>query len=113
LGRVFFTAKAETAKREPAINWSEIESRLQEILAPARAGDCPAETSLPVGASLTLAHDPAFFDELPVTTDQPMSIPGDPLDLPSSLSEAIASLSPHQDIITEFQAADRGFRSIE
>lgn len=113
MGRVFFTAKAEPAKAEPAINWSEIESRLQEISAPARAGDSPAEASLPVEVSATLAHDPALFDEPSATKHQPVGIPDDPLDLLFSLSEAVVSLSPHQDTITEFQAADRGFRSIE
>ena len=34
-----------------------------------------AETALPVEPSATLAHDPAFADELPVTTDLSMSIP--------------------------------------
>jgi hypothetical protein len=38
----------------------------------------------------TLAHDPAFADEPPVTKDQPVSIPGDSLDMLSMLA-AISS----------------------
>ena len=78
MGRVLFSAKAEPAKAGPAINWSEIESRLQEISAPARPSELPPGASLP---SAPLAYDPAFADELPVTKDQPVSIPGDPLDM--------------------------------
>src|SRR5207245_1028356 len=104
LGRVLFAAKAEPAKAEPAINWSEIEAR-QEISAPAPAGDRPAEASLPVEPSATLAHDPAVANDPPAANDRPVTNPGDPLDILSSLSEAVVSLSPHQDIITEFQAA--------
>jgi hypothetical protein len=86
LGRVLFTAKAEPAKSEPAINWSEIESRLQEISSPARTGDLAAETSLPIEPSATLAYDPSLADEPPLTSDQPVSIPGNPLDMLAMLA---------------------------
>ena len=108
MGRVLFTPRSE-----PAVDWSEIGSRLQEISAPARPSDLAAEpllsieASLPVEPSATLANDPAFFDESPATMDQAVSFPGDPRVMLSSLSEAVLSLSPHQDIITEFQVADR------
>ena len=86
MGRVLFTAKAEPAKAEPAINRSEIEARLQEISAPAQAGDLPAETFLPVEPSATLAQDPSLTDESPVTRDAPVIIPGGPLDMLSMLA---------------------------
>jgi hypothetical protein len=77
LGRVSFTSKPKPAKAEPVIDWSEIESRLQEISAPARAS---ADLSdLPIEPSATLAHDPAVADDppaasdLPETRDQPMN----------------------------------------
>ena len=115
MGRVLLTPRSE-----PAVDWSEIESRLQEISAPARPSDLAAEpllsieASLPVEPSATLANDPTLDIDLPQTTDicrRPL--PGDPLEMLSSPSEDVVSLLPHQDIITEFQAADRGFRSIE
>ena len=81
MGRVLFTSKAE-----PAIDWSEIESRLLEISTPARPRYLMVEKALPVEPSATLAHDPAFADELPVTTDLSMSNPGDPLDVLSLLA---------------------------
>jgi hypothetical protein len=96
LGRVLFTAKSE-----PAIDWSEIEFRFQEISAPARSSD------LPVEPSATLAHDPAFADEppvtsdppitnhLPITSDSPVMNSGDPL---SQLGEGTVSASPRQTI---------------
>jgi len=105
LGRVFFTAKANPSKTGLAANWSEIEARLQEISAPTRASDLPVEPALPVAPSSTLANDPAFFDESPVTTDRPVSIPSDPLEMLASPSEASVSLLPHQTIPTEFQEA--------
>jgi len=84
LGRVSFTSKPKPAKAEPVIDWSEIESRLQEISAPARAS---ADLSdLPIEPSATLAHDPAVPDDppaasdLPETRDQPMNN-SDPLDV--------------------------------
>jgi hypothetical protein len=107
LGRVLFAAKAGPAKAGPAIYWSEIESRFQEIPAPVRAQDRPAETSLPVEPSATLAHDPALADEPPVIRDHPESVSGDPLDM-SSPSERVLSLSHHRDIITEITGRNRG-----
>ena len=88
MGRVLFSAKAEPIKAEPKLNWSEIESRLQEISAPARPSDLPAAAFLPLEPSATLAHDPAFADEPPLIKekDQPVSIPGDPLELLSILA---------------------------
>jgi hypothetical protein len=50
LGRVLFAAKAELTKVEPAINWSEIESRLQEISPPARAPDISADPAVPIAS---------------------------------------------------------------
>lgn len=105
MGRVLFTAKAEPAKAEPAINWSEIESRLQEISAPIRSSDLRVEPSLPLEPSASLAHDPALADEPPATRSPPVSNPGDPVEILPSQSDGAVSLSPHQDILTEFQAA--------
>jgi len=79
LGRVLSTTKAEPATSEPAINWSEIESRLQENSKPARLSDLAAEASL--APSAPLAHDPALSDKSPAKRDRPVSIPGDPLSL--------------------------------
>lgn len=91
LGRVLFSAKAEPLKAEPKLNWSEIESRLQQISAPARARDLSDEAALPIEPSSTLAHDPALLDEPsePLeseTRDQPVSTPADPLELLSMLA---------------------------
>jgi hypothetical protein len=87
LGRVSFTSKPKLAKAEPVIDWSEIESRLQEISAPARTS---ADLSdFPIEPSATLAHDPAVADDppaasdLPETRDQPMNNSDDPLDVVS------------------------------
>jgi hypothetical protein len=90
LGRVLFPAKAEATKAEPKLNWSEIESRLQEISAPSPASVSAAEPSLPLEPSATLAHDPDFSDEPPVRREQPVSLPGDPLDMLAMLA-AISS----------------------
>ena len=77
MGRVLFTAKAEPAKAEPAIDWSEIESRLQAISAPIRPSDIPAQPSMPI-------------------TDDPLA---------ATPSDDVVSLSPYRDIFSEFQAA--------
>ena len=59
MGRVLFTAKAEPAKAGPAIDWSEIESRLHEISAGIKpAGDEPSD--LVPEASATLGNDPSL-----------------------------------------------------
>jgi hypothetical protein len=105
LGRVYSTAKAEPAKAQPAINWSGIESRLQEISMPARAGDSPVEMSLPVEASAPLAHDPAFFDEPPATMDQPVSIPGDPRDM-LSMPAAMPSNRSSKKLLHQFDCRE-------
>jgi hypothetical protein len=105
LGRVLFAAKAESAKAEPKINWSEIESRLQEISKPTPASDRPVETSLPLEPSAPLAHDPAHANDPPVANDRPVSNPCDPLDILFSPSDGAVSLSSHQDILTTLQAA--------
>jgi hypothetical protein len=87
LGRISFTSKPKPTKAEPVIDWSEIESRLQEISAPVRAS---ADLSdLPIEPSPTLAHDPAVADDPPAasdlleTQDQPMNNSDDPLDVQS------------------------------
>jgi hypothetical protein len=81
----------EPAKAGPAIDWSEIESRLPEISAGAKqAGDEPLD--LAPEASATLANDPSLATDLPpandlpprneppATVDQPVSVGDDPLD---------------------------------
>ena len=102
MSRVLFSAKSE-----PANDWSGIQSRLQGISAPAGSSD------LPVEPSATLAHDPAVADEPAATRDQPVSIPGDPLEILFLPSDGAVSLSPHQDILTEFQGRNRGIHFIE
>jgi hypothetical protein len=72
LGRVLFSAKAE-----PAITWSGIESRGREISAPVRASEIPFEPSA------TIVSDP------PVTAPR----------------DGAVSLSPYQAIFSGFQAA--------
>ena len=80
MGRVLFTSKSE-----PAIDWSEIESHLQEISVDARTDD------LPVKPSATLANDPTLADDQPltndalVTSDLPVSDPGDMLSLRAAI----------------------------
>ena len=57
MGRILFTAMVEPAKAGPAIDWSELESRLPEISAGAeQAGDEPLD--LAPEASATLAAPP-------------------------------------------------------
>jgi hypothetical protein len=97
LGRVLFSAKVEPAKTEPKINWSEIEARLLGISKPAQASELPIEasllaepSSLPIAPSAMMAHDLDFSDEPPATRDQPVSIPGDPLEMLTMLA-AISS----------------------
>ena len=69
MGRVVFTRKAE-----PAVDWSEIESRLQDISTGAPSPD------LPIEPSATLANDPS------ASVDPPEIAPGDPLDMLSLLT---------------------------
>jgi len=105
LGRVLFSAKGEPAKAEPSINWSEIESRLQEISAPAstsaKAAVAPVENSCvenPAAAEAsfpvqTLANHPPLANDPFATGDQPVTTPADPLDLLSRLSAISSSRS--------------------
>ena len=112
MGRVLFTAKSE-----PAIDWSEIESRLQEISAPAGSSE------LPVEPSARLAHDPSVADasavtsdrlitnHSPITSDAAVLNAGDPLaEMLSLLGEGAVSRSPRQDtpefrMVTEASAS--------
>jgi hypothetical protein len=85
LGRVLFAAKGEPAKAGPAIDWSEIESRLPEISAGAKqAGDEPLDLASEASATLandpSLANDPPPANDPPATVDQPVSVGDDPLD---------------------------------
>jgi hypothetical protein len=89
LGRVLFAAMVEPAKAGPAIDWSEIESRLPEISAGAKqAGDEPLD--LAPEASATLANDPLTDppppNDPPATVDQPVSVGDHPLDRLSLLA---------------------------
>jgi hypothetical protein len=90
LGRVLFTAKA-AANAGPTINWSEIESRLQEIAAGPRPSDLPPD--LPIEPSVTLANDPPAATDWPVTRDQPVINPGDPLEMLSLLTANLSKRS--------------------
>ena len=79
MGRVLFAAMLEPAKAGPAIDWSEIESRLPEVSAGAKqTGDEPLD--LAPEASATLANDLSFANDPPATVDQPMNVDNDPLD---------------------------------
>ena len=80
MGRVLFSPKSE-----PAVDWSEIESRLQEI--------STGPSDLPVEPSATLAHDLALANDPPVTGDRPVINPGDPLDMLSLLAAIPANRS--------------------
>jgi hypothetical protein len=95
LGRILFAAKSE-----PAIDRSEIESRLQEISTPVRLSD------LPVEPSATLAHDPAVADDPlvnsepsitnhphPPITSSPVMNPGEPLEMLSQLAAVLSNRS--------------------
>ena len=113
MGHVLFSAKSE-----PAIDWSEIEYRLQEISAPAGSSD------LPVEPSATLANDPAVADDPPVTSeppitnhapitrDSPVIHPTDPLaEMLSLLGEGAVLRSPRQDI-PEFRMVTEASASV-
>ena len=95
MGRVLLTPRSE-----PAVDWSEIESRLQEISAPARPSDLAAEplhsieASLPVEPSATLANDPTLDIDLPLmTNDLPVTVPADPLAMLSLLTAVSSNRS--------------------
>ena len=68
MGRVVFTKKAE-----PTVDWSEIESRLQNSSTPSSQS-----SDLPVDPSVTLANDP------PAATDEAVTVSSDRLDMWSS-----------------------------
>jgi hypothetical protein len=70
LGRVVFTPKAE-----PTVDWSEFESRLQDISTPS-----PQSSDLRVEPSVTLANDPVPLNDEAVTASS------DPLDILSLLT---------------------------
>jgi hypothetical protein len=73
LGRVLFAAMVEPAKAGPAIDWSEIESRLPEISAGAKqTGDEPLD--LAPEASATLANDPSLANDPPPPNDPPAMV---------------------------------------
>jgi hypothetical protein len=85
LARALFTAKAESAKAGPAIDWSEIESRLPEISAGAKQADdepfdLAPETSATLASDPPPANDPPPPNDPPATVDQPVSVGDDPLD---------------------------------
>jgi hypothetical protein len=70
LGRVVFTKKAE-----PTVDWSEVESRLQDISTPSSQS-----FDLPIEPSVTLANDP------PAASDEAVTASSDPLDMLSLLT---------------------------
>jgi hypothetical protein len=69
VGRVLFTPKVEPTKAEPAIDWSEVESRLQEISAPAHLSPDTA-----IEHSVTLANDPPALNQPEEIDNQPAAI---------------------------------------
>jgi hypothetical protein len=85
LGRVLFAAMVEPAEAGPAVDWSEIESRLPEVSAGAKqADDEPLDLAPEASATLandpSLANDPPPANDPPATVDQPVSVGDDPLD---------------------------------
>jgi len=64
VGRVVFNRKAE-----PAVDWSEIESRLQDISNPSRSS-----SDVPIESSVTLANDPPVLIDQPASIDQPAPV---------------------------------------
>jgi hypothetical protein len=103
VGRVLFTPKVEPtkagpAKAKPAIDWSEVESRLQEISAPAHLSPDAA-----IEHSVTLANDPPALNlpeeienqlatieplanDPPAAIDRPVPPPRDPFEMLSLLA---------------------------
>ena len=67
MGRVLITPKSV-----PAIDWSEIESHLQEISTGARPTDLPVDPSVALANDLATANDPTLANDLPVTSDPPV-----------------------------------------
>lgn len=74
MGRILFTAKAEPAKAEPAIDWSEIELRLPKI--PAGAALAPEASATPANDP-SLANNPPPANDPPATLGQSVSVGGD------------------------------------
>ena len=67
MGRIRFTPRSE-----PVIDWSEIESRLQEISAGARPTDLPVDPSVTLANGLATANDRTLINDPPVTSDLPV-----------------------------------------
>jgi hypothetical protein len=94
LGRIRFPPRSE-----PAIDWSEIESRLQEISAGTRPTDLAVDPSVTLANDLATANDPPLTNDLSVTSDPPVISPTDPLaEMLSRLGEGAVSRSHRQDI---------------
>ena len=88
MGHVLFTAKAEPAKAEPAIDWSEIESRLQEISAGAKpAGDEPLDLAPEASATLATTR------RSPNDPHQPGDPPTGPVNSVSGGNDSLDTLS--------------------
>ncbi|MDH2357336.1 hypothetical protein QCM80_43290 [Bradyrhizobium sp. SSUT112] len=100
MDRVLFAPKSE-----PAVDWSVIEMRFQDISAPARSLDLAAE--LQIEPSATVASDPDLAHDLPQTNDRPVSKLGDPLSMLLLVSEG-AVRKYH---IKTFQNFERPLRS--
>jgi hypothetical protein len=82
---------------EPAIDWFEIESRLQNILTGARPADLPVGPSVTLANDRATANDPTLPNDPPVLSDPPVINPGF-AEMLSLLGEGTVSLSPRQDI---------------
>ena len=92
LDRVVLSKKAE-----PAIDWSEIESRLQDISNPSQSLSELSASDVPIGSSLAPAKDPPELIDRPGSSEPltdvevAMIAERDPLDMLSRL----AALSPN------------------
>ena len=110
MGRVIFSAKNEPQKAEPTIDWSRIESRLQEISSPPPSTDLSHDPSVAGESSVTLARDPVFIDEL-CPTGLPARNSVDALkEMLSPLGEDVILRPPHQ-TNPEFQIAQQALAS--
>jgi hypothetical protein len=78
LGRVTFTKKAE-----PAVDWHEIECRLQDISASSPPSHVPSD--LPLAPSASLANDPPAPDD-PALIPAATTAASDPLHMLSLLT---------------------------
>lgn len=90
MGRILFTAKVNP-NAGPAVNWSEVESRLLEIAVGPRSSELPPV--FPIESSVTLANDPPAAYDPHVTNDQPVTDPGDPLEMLSLLTANLSKRS--------------------